>query len=149
MVLKKNMETKEKYNNLLDRIRTYGSAAVAFSGGVDSTLLAYAAAEALGRENMFCVTARALSFPERELEEAKSFCGEHGIRHEVIDFDELGVAGFAENPPNRCYLARGLCFRRLNHWRKRKGSMSSLKDRILTTQATTGRACRLSASSAS
>jgi len=113
--------TKEKYDILLNIIGMHGSAVVAFSGGVDSTLLAYAAAEALGRENMFCVTARALSFPERELKDAVDFCEEHGIRHEVVDFDELGVAGFAENPPNRCYLCKRALFSVFKTLAKEKG----------------------------
>jgi len=97
---------KIKYKKLTDRIHSYGSAAVAFSGGLDSTLLAYAAAEALGPDNILCVTARAASFPERELQEAAAFCKAQGIRHEIINFDELGINGFAANPPNRCYLCK-------------------------------------------
>ena len=95
-----------KFGKLLDAIRPYRRAVIAFSGGADSTLLAYAASEALGRENIVCVTARAATFPGRELDEAKEFCEKQGIRHEIIDFDALGVQGFAANPPDRCYICK-------------------------------------------
>jgi len=116
-----NRETKEKYDILLNIIGASDSALIAFSGGVDSTLLAYAAAEALGRENTLCVTARALSFPDRELKDAREFCVEHGIPHEIIDFDELGVEGFAANPPDRCYLCKRALFSSFNNLAKTKG----------------------------
>jgi uncharacterized protein len=99
-------ELLKKYEKLLDAIRFYRSAAIAFSGGVDSSLLLYAAAEALGRENILCVTARAASFPEREFKEAEAFCESLGALHEAFDFNELGVEGFAANPENRCYLCK-------------------------------------------
>ena len=110
-----------KYERLLEGIRPYGRAAVAFSGGADSTLLAYAAAEALGRENVVCVTARALSFPARELKDAAAFCKGRRIRHEIVDFDELGVAGFAENPPNRCYLCKYALFSIFTAYAEKEG----------------------------
>jgi uncharacterized protein len=90
-----------------------GPAAVSFSGGVDSTLMTYAAAEALGREHVLAVTARSASFPERELKEAAAFCAEHGIRHEIIDSEELDIEGFSQNPPNRCYLCKHELFTKI------------------------------------
>jgi len=117
-------EIKAEYEKLLGVIKPYGRAVIAFSGGVDSTLLAYAAAEALGRENVVCVTARALSFPVRELEEAAAFCEEQGIRHELVDFDELKLDGYAANPPDRCYICKYALFSLFNALAEREGICS-------------------------
>lgn len=95
----------EKYDTLKDNIASLGSAAVAFSGGVDSTFLLRAAHEALGN-NVIAVTASSCSFPERELEEAKKFCRDNGIQHIVCKSEELEIDGFSQNPKNRCYLCK-------------------------------------------
>jgi len=116
-----NTEILNKYGKLLDIIRPYGKAVIAFSGGVDSTLLAYAASEALGRDNAICVTARSLSFPERERKEGEEFCLTQGIRHVIIDFDELGVDGFAANPPDRCYICKHALFSLLRAFAEEEG----------------------------
>ncbi len=96
---------EEKMRNLETYLQSLGSVAVAFSGGVDSAFLLKAAKEVLG-ENVVAVTANIHSLPARELEEAKTFCIENGIRHIVSDFDELAVRGFCENTPDRCYLCK-------------------------------------------
>ncbi|MDR0858679.1 MAG: ATP-dependent sacrificial sulfur transferase LarE [Oscillospiraceae bacterium] len=99
----------DKYTALIDIIRGYGSAAIAFSGGVDSTFLLTAAVEALG-DNAIAVTAKSLSFPTRELNAAKAFCMERGIRHIICDSEELAIDGFSHNPANRCYLCKSGLF---------------------------------------
>ncbi|MDR1797253.1 MAG: ATP-dependent sacrificial sulfur transferase LarE [Clostridiales Family XIII bacterium] len=102
-----------RYQALLELLRGYGRVCLAFSGGVDSTFLAYAAKEALGAGNVLAVTARSASYPARELDEARAFCADHGIPHEVIDSEELDIDGFAHNPPNRCYLCKRELFTKL------------------------------------
>ena len=102
----------EKYQALKEYLASLGSAAVAFSGGVDSTFLLTAAHEVLGGRAV-AVTASSLVFPKRELDEAKAFCDAHGIEQIIYRFDELKVEGFSQNPKNRCYLCKSELFRNI------------------------------------
>lgn len=101
--------TTWKLERLRALLRETGSAAVAFSSGVDSTFLLRVAHEELGGR-VVAVTVRSHTFPKRELEEAVAFCRAEGVRHEVVDSDELSVPGFAENPPDRCYHCKKAIF---------------------------------------
>ena len=107
-----NEELQKKYQLLQENLRSLGSVAVAFSSGVDSTLLLKVAHDVLGSQSV-AVTARSCSFPHREFAEAREFCRHAGIEQVVLESEELEVPGFAENPPNRCYLCKRELFSKI------------------------------------
>ena len=102
----------EKQESLKEYLKGLESVAVAFSGGVDSTYLLKIAHEVLGEE-CIAVTAASCSFPKRELEEAKAFCRNEGIRHIIVESEELDIEGFCQNPKNRCYLCKRELFEKI------------------------------------
>lgn len=91
-----------KLGHLKDILTEIGGGAVAFSGGVDSSLLITVAHEVLG-DRCLAVIATSSTYPEREYRRALEFVRERNIPHVVISSEELDIPGYSANPVNRCY----------------------------------------------
>lgn len=94
--------------------------AVAFSGGVDSTYLLHEAVKA-GKEKVTALIMKTPSVPERELDEAVTFCKSRGISFFVLPVDPFSVAGFRENGRDRCYICKHFLFSALLEKAKEEG----------------------------
>ena len=102
----------QKYEERGNSISRLGSAIVAFSGGVDSTLVLKAAHDALGGK-VVAVTADSPSLPRRELEETKDIARQIGARHLIINTKETENKDYLKNPGNRCYYCKSELYARL------------------------------------
>lgn len=131
MELKDRLE--RKYGQLKDRIASEGKAAVAFSGGVDSVFLLYAAKEALGKQ-VLALTVSLQAVPKKELEEAIAFCRTYDIRHRIEKVDEFAIKGFADNPPDRCYLCKKTLFTKMQALAKEEGFLVLMEGSNLDDQ---------------
>ena len=98
-------EQKEKLDRLEAYLRELGSLAVGFSGGVDSSFLLYVAHKVLG-DHAIAVSGADASVPERELDSAKAFCREYGIRHIIFRMNPMKEDGYRNNSPDRCYFCK-------------------------------------------
>jgi uncharacterized protein len=99
------MSTELKYRHLLKRLCEADSIVVAFSGGVDSSLLLCAAHEALG-DGCLGVTVRSPLHPAWETAQAEAIASLLGVHHRMVGMNELDDNEFRNNPPNRCYLCK-------------------------------------------
>ena len=113
-------DVERKLAELRRIIRDARGALVAFSGGVDSTLVAAVAAEELG-ERALAVTAESEMYPLHMIEDATKVASQLGIRHRVIKTSELAIECFSANPPDRCYHCKKELFGRLRELAQAEG----------------------------
>lgn len=102
-------DIRNKEAALTERIKAAGKMAVAFSGGVDSTYLAYKAHEVLG-DNAIAVTIRSQVLIEEDFRWTVDFCRDNGIKQVVVDCDVFDSEQFENNPPDRCYYCKKMDF---------------------------------------
>ena len=93
-------------DRLVETLRNYGRTLVAFSGGVDSSVVLAAAVRALGPGGAGAVTAVSPSLPAAELAAAGEFCATLGVPHHTVSTRELELAGYRDNGPRRCYFCK-------------------------------------------
>lgn len=100
---------QKKYDHLKSLIAQTRCAAIAFSGGVDSTFLLKVCSDIPGYE-VLAVTANSETFPERELEQTKVLAKKMSVTHIIIRSEELNIPGFSDNPPDRCFMCKNELF---------------------------------------
>jgi pyridinium-3,5-biscarboxylic acid mononucleotide sulfurtransferase len=111
-----------KADALSDRLASFGSVVVAYSGGVDSAYLAYVANRTLG-DRALSVTADSPSYSERHRQIALRIAREFGLRHEVIHTSELEQPEYRANPANRCYFCKRELYTHLSRIAAARGAV--------------------------
>src|SRR5215216_3272428 len=101
---------EERLRKLEAMVAPYGSALVAFSGVVDSSLALAIAARALPKERVLAVTSNNETYLPSELDLALDFAATLGVEHLVVNTRELDDPNYASNPTNRCYFCKSTLY---------------------------------------
>ena len=118
-------ELEQKYHALLQIMRGYDSAIVAFSGGIDSSLVAYVAGQVLG-DKALAVTSGSASLKRTDLALSKRLSDDWGIAHQIIVTDELTKADYRANPTNRCFHCKTSLYTELDGIARTRGYTHTL-----------------------
>lgn len=113
------MESKER--KLRNYIKELRSVVVAFSGGVDSTLLLKTALDELGKDKVLAVIGRSKTYPAKEVAAARKLAEKLGVRCRIIDTEELANDNFRSNPIDRCFYCKDELFFKLNKIAEEEG----------------------------
>jgi uncharacterized protein len=124
VLIQMRIDSDPRYQQLISYLRQLGNAAVAFSGGVDSTFLLTAARDALD-DRVIALTVKSPYIPDWEIKEATDFADKIGARHMIIEAPLTEEIIY--NPENRCYLCKRFIFKKLRDIAKEKG-FSNLVD---------------------
>jgi uncharacterized protein len=113
-------ELSAQYERLVGLIKQMKRVIVAFSGGVDSTLVLKVALDALGRENVLAATGVSPSLPQRELQSVRDLAAVLSAPLELIETSEMDSANYTSNPSNRCYFCKTELYSKLTDLGTRK-----------------------------
>ena len=104
-----------KYEKLKAIIGQFNSAVIAYSGGLDSAFLLYAAVDTLGVDKITAMTADSPSYPRSEMEEAQKFAQSLGLgeNHKIVQTSEMDDPNYSSNPVDRCFFCKKELFTRL------------------------------------
>lgn len=114
------MSVIAKEERLRDWFRTLGSVIVAYSGGVDSSYVAYVANAELGPRAV-CITGQSASLPAYQRDEIDRVVEKFGFHHEIIQTDELQNPGYSANDGNRCYFCKDELYGKLESLARARG----------------------------
>ena len=110
-----------KREKLYGILRDLDNVIVAYSGGIDSAYLAWAANEILGRDRAIAITADSASIPESHKRDAEQFARDQGFRHEYIDTYEFENPDYVKNDKDRCFHCKDELFTRLEQVGRDRG----------------------------
>lgn len=115
-----SQQSNEKEAALLDLLAAWPAVIIAYSGGVDSSYLAWAATHVLGRQAL-CITADSPSYPERHRALALRIAADFAFHHEIIRTNEMASPDYRANPANRCYFCKHELYTHLSQIARERG----------------------------